>query len=147
MGILLHTVLPWIVAGAIINFEGNFVRKYFVNFWEYKYFWKSNCSSRSVIEMMRHFDMKRYSRVHYTLLWGAIIRGGATIQGNTVFILFYLGLWDTEPSTVRTPWEIFHYWLRLAHIPYSLIHTICSSIVFNHFSLSQIFYWLYFFTH
>ena len=52
------TVLPWIVAGAIINFEGNFARKYFVNFWEYKYFWESNCSSRSVIEMMRHFDMK-----------------------------------------------------------------------------------------
>ena len=83
------TVLPWIVAGAIINFEGNFARKYFVNFWEYKYFWESNCSSRSVIEMMRHFDMKRYPRergkrfIHY--FGEAIIRGGATIQGNTVF--------------------------------------------------------------
>ena len=79
---LMHTVLPWIVAGAIINFEGNFARKYFVNFWE------SNCSSRSVIEMMRHFDMKRYPRewgkkfIHY--FGEAIIRGGATIQGNTV---------------------------------------------------------------
>ena len=36
-----HTVFPWIVAPAIINFEGNFARKYFVNFWEYKYFWES----------------------------------------------------------------------------------------------------------
>ena len=44
--------------------------------------------------MMRHFDMKRYPESEEkdlsTLLWGgdysrgAIIRGGATIQGNTV---------------------------------------------------------------
>ena len=78
---------------AIINFEGNFARKYFVNFWEYKYFGESNCSSRSVIEMMRHFDMKRYPRergkkcIHY--FGGAIIRGGATIQGNTVYISIF----------------------------------------------------------
>ena len=83
------TVLPWIVAGAIINFEGNFARKYFVNFWEYKYFWESNCSSRSVIEMMWHFDMKHYPRergkkfIHY--FGGRLFEGGgATIQGNTV---------------------------------------------------------------
>ena len=37
--------------------------------------------------MMRHFDMKRYpgerGKKNYTLLGGAIIRGRATIQGNT----------------------------------------------------------------
>ena len=40
---------------------------------------------------MRHFDMKRYPRkrgkifIHY--FGGAIIRGGATIQGNTVCVI------------------------------------------------------------
>ena len=54
-------------------------------------------SSRSVIEMMHHFYIKqitqRARKTIYTLLWegdysrGAIIRGGATIQGNTVCLL------------------------------------------------------------
>ena len=47
---------------AIINFEVNFGRKYYDNFWEYKYFGESNCSSRSVIEMKHHFDIERYPR-------------------------------------------------------------------------------------
>ena len=50
------------VAEAIINFEGNFARKIFVNLGKRKYFRESNYSSRSVIEMMRHFYMKRYPR-------------------------------------------------------------------------------------
>ena len=72
------TVLPWIVAGAIINFERNFARKYFVNFWEYKYFWESNCSSRSVIEMMRAISIWSVipgSEVYTTLGGGDYSRG------------------------------------------------------------------------
>ena len=56
---------------AIINYEGNFARKNLVNFWEHKYFWESNWSNQSVIEMMRYFHMKGYPRergikfIHY----------------------------------------------------------------------------------
>ena len=88
------TVLPWIVAGAIINFEGNFARKYFVNFWEYKYFWESNCSSRSVIEMMWHFDMKHYPRergkkfIHYF--------GGRLFEGGGGYYSRKYGTWYIE---------------------------------------------------
>ena len=60
--LLRHTVLPWIVAGAIINFDGNFARKYFVNFWEYKYFGESNCSSRSV----RGYYSRKYAN---SIIW------------------------------------------------------------------------------
>lgn len=34
-----------------VNYEGNFIRKYSVNFWENKYLGESNHSSRSVIGM------------------------------------------------------------------------------------------------
>ena len=78
--------MRWIVAGAIINFEGKLARKYFVNFWEYKYFWESNCSSRSVIEMMRHFDMKRYPRLRgknlYTTLGRRLFKVGDYSRGS-----------------------------------------------------------------
>ena len=56
------TVFIRIVAGAIIYFEGYFSQKYFVNFWENKYFGESNYSSRSVIDMMHYYDEHGYSR-------------------------------------------------------------------------------------
>ena len=67
-----NTVLSWIVAEAIINFEDNFARKYSVKFSEYKYYWESNCSSRSVIEMMpfRYEALcQRVRKQIYTLVW------------------------------------------------------------------------------
>ena len=42
----MNTVLPRIVAQTIINFEGNFARKYFV------------LTSRSVIGIMHYFDVR-----------------------------------------------------------------------------------------
>ena len=51
--------------------------------------------------MMRHFDIKRYPRergkniIHY--FGEAIIRGGASIQGNTVYIKWLSKLINLVP--------------------------------------------------
>ena len=72
-----NTVLPRIIASAIINFEGNFARKYFVNFLGIWYFGES---SRSVIRMIPHFGIKRYPREWgkslYTSLGMRLFEGG-----------------------------------------------------------------------
>ena len=85
------TVLPWIVARRLLISRA-ILRKYFVNFWKYKYFENQILSSRSVIEMIHHFDMKRYPRERgkkmYTLLWGLLFK-------EILYSIF---------STVDCPW-------------------------------------------
>ena len=67
------------VAPAIINFEGNFARKYFVNFWENEYFGKTNHTNWSVIGMVHYFDIK-----HYPIKWGIkyIHYSGGSVPSN-----------------------------------------------------------------
>ena len=78
-----NTVLPRIIARAIINFEGNFARKYFVNFWEYKYFGESSCFGRSVINDPPFRYKSLSQRVRKNIIY---YFGGAIIRGNMVIL-------------------------------------------------------------
>ena len=49
-------ILPWIVAPAIINFEGNFVKNNLSIFEKINIWGESKYSSRSVIGMIHYFD-------------------------------------------------------------------------------------------